>query len=173
MEQQSVTINQAILDRVAKMLIKHEQTVAVAESVTAGNLQMALSMAEGSTEFFPGGITTYNINQKVKHLNVEPMHAMACNCVSEKVAQEMGTEVIKLFNSDWGIGITGYAAPIPEKGISTLFACFAICHKDAWIKVRTIKTDEEEMMAARNFYTNEILHHFLEDIGSLNKARKV
>jgi PncC family amidohydrolase len=150
------------LDRVAKALIKNSQTVAVAESVTAGNLQVAFSTAEGATDFFPGGLTAYNINQKVKHLKVDPVHALACNCVSEQVAREMAKEISKLFNADWGIGITGYAAPIPEKNITDLYACFAIYYKDECRLCKTITGKGKDSLAVRFYYSNQVICELLE-----------
>ena len=81
--------------------INHCQSIAVAESVTSGNLQAIFSQVKDAAKFFQGGITTYNIGQKYKHLNVDPIHAIACDCVSLQVAENMSLNVCKLFNSDW------------------------------------------------------------------------
>lgn len=115
-------------DTIKSYLIANHETIAVAESVTAGQLQFQLSQATGAEECFQGGITTYNIGQKCMHLGVEPIHAKACNCVSEHVATQMALNVCRLFSSDWGIGITGYATPVPESG-NELFCYFAIAHR--------------------------------------------
>src|SRR5688500_4156368 len=98
-------------------MLTHHQTLAVAESVTSGHLQAAISLANGATEFFQGGITAYNLGQKSRHLKIEPISASACNCVSEKITEEMAIHALELFSSDWALATTGYAAPIPELGI--------------------------------------------------------
>ena len=82
-------LNKNITDKIGEALISSKQTIAVAESVTAGHLQACLSLADKALEFFQGGITAYNIGQKTKHLGVNPIHALATNCVSEKIAGEM------------------------------------------------------------------------------------
>ncbi|MEO5601480.1 MAG: nicotinamide-nucleotide amidohydrolase family protein [Cyclobacteriaceae bacterium] len=102
------------LEILKNYLVTRNQTISVAESVTSGHLQAALSLANQATAFFHGGITAYNLGQKARHLSVNPIHALGCNCVSEKVAEEMAINVRRLFSSDWSIGITGYAAPVPE-----------------------------------------------------------
>ncbi len=56
-----------------------------------------------------------------------PIHASVCNCVSEKVAHEMALEVCKLFISDWGLAVTGYASKVPESN-NELFAYYAIVY---------------------------------------------
>lgn len=115
-------------DIIKRHLVSNQETIAVAESVTAGQLQFQLSQATGAEEFFQGGITTYNIGQKSALLHVEPIHANECNCVSERVAGQMALNVCTLFGSDWGIGITGYATPVPESG-NKLYCFFAIAYR--------------------------------------------
>ena len=116
----------SLLNKIGKQLRAKEWTIAVAESVTSGLLQFAFSSMENAEKFYHGGITAYNVAQKFKHLNVEAIHAIACNCVSQKIASEMAIHVALEFNSDWGIGITGYATPVPESG-GKVFAYYAIC----------------------------------------------
>lgn len=59
-----VSIMQAVhhsLKSIQKQLVNRKETLAVVESVTAGSLQAAFSLAENATEFFQGGLTVYNI----------------------------------------------------------------------------------------------------------------
>jgi nicotinamide-nucleotide amidase len=114
---------------IRSLLAERHETLAVAESVTAGYVQAILSSAEEATFFFQGGITTYNLGQKCKHLQIDPIEALKSNCVSAKVALQMSIGVQKLFMSDYGISITGYAAPLPEKGIHDIFAFVAATYK--------------------------------------------
>lgn len=74
------------------LINKKQMTLAVAESVTSGNIQAAFSLATDSTTFFQGGITSYNIGQKCRHLLVEPTHAIASNCVSKNVSEQMAQQ---------------------------------------------------------------------------------
>lgn len=155
-----------IPDRLRDLLLERKLTVSVAESVTAGHLQVAFSMAEWASEFFQGGITTYNLGQKARHLHVDPIHALTCNSVSEIVAAEMAKHVTKLFMSDWGIGITGYASPIPERNIYELYACYSFCKRDSKVTTRTVKAEGNTPGEIRRFYTNHILNDFIEMIST-------
>jgi nicotinamide-nucleotide amidase len=112
------------INQIKSKLAERSETIAVAESVTAGLLQLALSSAEDARDYFQGGITVYNLGQKARHLLVEPIHAEASNCVSEKVARQMSMEVTRLFQSNWGVAITGYASPAPESG-NRMFAYYS------------------------------------------------
>jgi PncC family amidohydrolase len=153
----------AVLRDIRNGLFSNKQTVAVAESVTAGHLQAALSLAEKAMDFFQGGITAYNIGQKARHLGIDPIHAMTCNCVSEKVALEMSVAVCRLFSADWGIAITGYASPVPEEHIDSLFAYYAISFRGQPASQGIIKAaDTGNPVTVRYFYTNALLSLFRE-----------
>jgi nicotinamide-nucleotide amidase len=151
-----------IPDRVRDILLINKQTVAVAESVTAGHLQVAFSMAEHAQEFFQGGITVYNLGQKSRHLQVNPIHALSCNSVSEQVAAEMAKNVTSFFMSDWGIAVTGYASPVPEKNIYELYACYSFSFRDKEVIRETVTVENSTPGEVRRFYTKHILDHFLE-----------
>ena len=107
--------------------------------------------------FYEGGITTYNARQKVRHLGIDPVHALKHNCVSEKVAEEMALGVARIFQSNWSVGVTGYATPIPGAGINSLFAFFAISWNGQIVKVKRIDTSENDPQSAQAFYVNSIL----------------
>lgn len=98
-------------------------------------------------------------SNKYKHLQVEPIHAESCNCVSEKVAIEMASNVCKLFSSDWGIGITGYAVPVPESD-QRLFAYYAIANKEKIILKKKIFAKEDETLIVQLFFVNTVLSDF-------------
>lgn len=147
---------------IKNILLEKNHTIAVAESVTAGHLQVAFASAENASQFFQGGITAYNLGQKARHLKIEPIHAERCNCVSEKIAMTMAHEVTVLFSSDWGIAITGYAAPMPECSIVELFAHYAISFRRTLAKVETIHAINEHPMNVQAFYVNRILATFHE-----------
>lgn len=118
-------VSESQANAVREGLLGKNKTIATAESVTSGLLQYAFSTIPDASQFFQGGLTAFNLAQKAKHLNVEPIHAQAVNCVSIKVAKEMAMHCCELFLSNWGLGITGYASPVPESD-NKCFAYFAI-----------------------------------------------
>jgi len=152
--------NKKDISIVASYMLEHEETLAVAESVTSGHIQAALSLADNARKFFQGGITAYNLGQKSRHLHIEPIHAEACNCVSEKIAQEMAMESCVLFSSDWGIGITGYAVPVPECNINTLFSFYAISYRGNVIFSKRIESTKKPVQAIQEHFVNTLLRDF-------------
>lgn len=154
--------NKKVINSIGTKLRKRDQSIAVAESVTSGLLQAAFSNADAASFFFQGGITAYNIGQKCRHLLVEPLHAIECNCVSEKIAQQMSTHACDLFLSDYAIGITGYASTLPEKNINELFCYYSISLKDKIIKSGRINAGTEEGLDTQLYYVNNVLELFDE-----------
>jgi PncC family amidohydrolase len=148
---------QSKLKKIRDALVSHKKTIAVAESVTSGHLQAILTLAPDATIFYEGGITAYNARQKVRHLGVEPIHALKHNCVSESVASEMALGVAKMFQSSWGIGVTGYASTIPNAGINSLFAFFAISHEGKILASKRINAQEENPDNVEAFYAVSII----------------
>lgn len=151
--------DEVLIQRIREQLIRKSQTISVAESVTAGFLQLALASADEAIRFFQGGITAYNLAQKYKHLNIEPIHAEQCNCVDRKVAMEMARNVNDLFRSDWGIAITGYATPVPESN-QQLFAFYAIAHKKEILLDGKLEAYSAPALNVQKYYTDYLLTAF-------------
>lgn len=151
-----ISFDEKKLIPIGEKFLKRKQSIAVAESVTSGLLQFALSGIPEAARFFQGGITAYNIGQKFKHLGVEPLHALSVNCVSPKVAKEMALQVCKVFSSDWGIAVTGYASPVPESD-NQVFAFFAIAFNGKIKLSGRIKPQKHDPPEIQWLYTNYIL----------------
>jgi len=149
------------LEIIGKKLMQKKQSVSVAESVTSGMLQLAFSAIPDAAQFFQGGITAYNLGQKYKHLKVEPIHALSVNCVSQQVANEMALHICELCSSDWGIGITGYATPVPESD-NKVFAFYAITYKNKLKAKGKIAARKDDPMQLQLKYTNFITRKFVQ-----------
>lgn len=104
------------------------EAVATAESVTAGQLQFLLSQIKDASDNFKGGLTAYTLEEKVNLLGIDEQEARACDCVSPEIAKDMALQASHLFNTDYGIGVTGYATPVEESDFK-LYAYFAIAYK--------------------------------------------
>lgn len=97
-----------VINKIKEILIKEGLTISVAESCTGGNLQSLLTSVDGSSNYFDGGVTAYNIDQKVKHLGVDRQMAKEVNCISEDIAEQMAFGVCEMFETNIGISTTGY-----------------------------------------------------------------
>jgi len=113
------------------MLREPPLTLAVAESLTCGQLQAAIGAISGASEFFLGGLTAYSIDQKVRHLGVDRAAAGAVNAVSAEIAGQMARGACALFGSDLALATTGYAEPAPDRGVTAPVAFWALAHRRA------------------------------------------
>lgn len=145
------------IEQVKELLLRERATIAVAESVTAGQLQAALSQASDARKFFQGGITAYNVGQKCRLLKVEPVHALEVNGVSSQVAGEMARQVADVFCSHYGVGITGYAAPVPEKGIEKPFAFYSVYGRNDILRTARLDAPPVEALDVQLFYVEQIV----------------
>ena len=159
-----------VLNNIGRLLMEEKETIAVAESVTSGTIQTMLSSAMNATFFYQGGITAYNLDRKANLLNVDEDHAAGCNCVSEKVAAQMAYGVCRLFESGYGIGITGYASPIPEKDLYDLFAFYAIAHHGKVIGQGKLSTDKDDPKKAQQDYAEQVLQIFEKQLATKIEA---
>jgi nicotinamide-nucleotide amidase len=163
--------NEEVIDAIKNLLTPFNQTISVAESVTAGHLQAALSSAVEASKFFQGGITVYNLGQKCRHLDVEPIDAEGCDCVGEQVTRTMALSVARLFTSHYSIAITGYAAKMPEKGLNDLYAWYAIAFSNEILLCEKITTNLERVDAQVD-YTWKVLDKFVTLVSGRNISQQ-
>lgn len=67
-------------------------------------------------------MTLYNLGQKAKLLNVNPITSESCNSVSKEFTEKMALVVAVGFNVELGVAITGYAKPVPNLSIDSCYA---------------------------------------------------
>lgn len=104
-------------------------TLAVAESLTSGQVQARVGACSGASEFFLGGITAYTPEQKARHLGVDLRAAKKADGVSVEIARQMAIGAAKLFGSDLALATTGYAEPSKARGVRAPFAHWAFVHR--------------------------------------------
>ena len=112
----------------AELLTAKQLTISTAESCTAGGIGNRIASVPGSSNYLVGGVITYATEAKEKLLGVKHSTIEEHNVVSANVALEMATGVMRLFDTDVAIGITGLAGPNDVDGIKsgTIYIAIAI-----------------------------------------------
>ncbi|SHG49928.1 amidohydrolase, PncC family [Chryseobacterium oranimense] len=152
-----MNLQKDLLEFIGLHLKKQNETVSIAESVTAGFLQFSFSQIKDASELFKGGLTAYTLEEKVKLLHVDEHEARLCDCVSPEIAGTMALNVSHLFNTDWGIAVTGYATPVEESGYK-LFAYFSFAYKSEILLSRKMDLyHRKESIDAQLCYSEFIL----------------
>ncbi len=118
------TGNDTLTKKVAEILLKSKETVAVAESCTGGMLGSEFTELSGSSEYFMGGVISYSNNAKLEILGIDNRLLIDFGAVSQQTCEAMAMKVQKKFGTDYGISITGIAGPTggtPEKPVGTVW----------------------------------------------------
>jgi nicotinamide-nucleotide amidase len=96
---------------VGDLLRKAGETLSVAESCTGGALGEMITAIAGSSDYFLGGVISYNNRVKSSLLGVNTEDLAQFGAVSDIVAKQMALGVKRQLGSDWGLSITGVAGP--------------------------------------------------------------
>jgi nicotinamide-nucleotide amidase len=96
---------------VGELLTSTQATLSVAESCTGGGLGQMLTAVSGSSDYFMGGIISYDNGVKEELLGVEPEVLQQFGAVSDSVARQMAVGVRSRLGTTWGLSITGIAGP--------------------------------------------------------------
>ena len=93
------------------MLRESGNTLAVAESCTAGMLGMYMTRVPGSSDYFMGGIQCYSDTAKTELCGVEAELILKYGAVSAEVAEALALGARKALHASIGLSITGIAGP--------------------------------------------------------------
>ena len=144
-------------------LIESNRTISFAESCTGGALSRRIVLIPGASKVFKGSIVSYSNNSKINILNIKTKDFQKHSVVSEKVAKEMATNAMKIFNSDYSISTTGNAGPSVSDNLSKIGDCFiSIASKEIVVcKKMNIDCDRESFISN---ITEESLKFFINTI---------
>jgi nicotinamide-nucleotide amidase len=99
------------------------QSVATAESLTAGLLAATLAGVPGASVVLRGGLVTYIEDTKIALAGVAPQLLDAVGPVAAPTARAMAVGARQRCAATWGISLTGVAGPEPHGGhpVGTVF----------------------------------------------------
>ncbi len=112
---------------IGDILKDRNQTLAIAESCTGGNVTHQITSVSGSSAYFNGTIVPYQNEVKISQLDVKPKTIEKYGAVSEETITEMAVNVKQKFNANYGLATSGIAGPgggTPAKPVGTVWiAC--------------------------------------------------
>ncbi len=107
---------------VADLTVRN-QSVATAESLTAGLLAATLAGVPGASEVLRGGLITYTEHSKIVLAGVAPQILDEVGPVAAPTARALAVGARQRCAATWGVGLTGVAGPEPHGGhqVGTVF----------------------------------------------------
>ena len=144
------------------LLISKNLTISTAESCTGGELSHLITSVSGSSQYFLGGICTYQTQKKSEILGVSEDLIKEKTVVSEEVAQAMSLGCQKLFKTDIALSTTGVAGPNSdefESEIGTVFYSVRIKNFEKTFKLYLPHLERKDFM---NFISMKVLQDLIE-----------
>ncbi|GLW90953.1 CinA family protein [Actinokineospora globicatena] len=105
-------------ERVVAALRAAGETVAAAESLTAGLLTAALTSVPGASAVVRGGLVVYATDLKATLAGVDPALLAERGAVDPEVAVQLAAGARDRCGADIGVGLTGVAGPDPQDGVA-------------------------------------------------------
>ena len=139
---------------IGELLTKHNKTISTAESCTGGYISHLLTKHSGSSTFYIGSLIAYHNHIKKEHLDVTNEILTTVGVVSIEAVEKMATSVLKKFNTDYAIAVSGIMGPTgntPEKPIGMV--CIGIASKNTVVsKTIYLKYDREKNIELTAMY---------------------
>ena len=144
------------------LLISKNLTISTAESCTGGELSHLITSVSGSSNYFLGGICTYQTQKKSEILGVSEDLIKEKTVVSEEVAQSMSLGCQNLFKTDISLSTTGVAGPNSdefESEIGTVFYSIRVHNFEKTFKLYLPHLERKDFM---NFVSMKVLQDLIE-----------
>ena len=113
---------------IGKTLKERGMTVGVAESCTGGFLASLFTQLPGASEYFYGGVVSYDNSVKMNVLGVSKEVLDTYGAVSQECAKQMAAGARRVLGTDYAIATTGIAGPdggTAEKPAGTVWIAVA------------------------------------------------
>ncbi|MBC2643864.1 MULTISPECIES: CinA family protein [unclassified Rhodococcus (in: high G+C Gram-positive bacteria)] len=105
------------------VLTARGETVATAESLTAGLLTATIAGVPGASNVLRGGLIVYATDLKATLAGVDRVRLAEDGPVAESTARALADGARARCGADWGVGLTGVAGPDMQDGhpVGTVF----------------------------------------------------
>lgn len=111
---------------VVRLLGAADETLACAESLTAGLLSATVASVPGASAVLRGGIVAYATELKESVLGVPRAVLAEHGAVSEECARAMAVGAVAVCRASHGLALTGVAGPAPQEGHQPGHVCIGL-----------------------------------------------
>lgn len=140
---------ESLEDVVLRLLEQRGESVAVAESASAGDICARLARVPGTSGLLLGGVVVYTEEAKRELLDVPQELLDEHGAISAQASVALATAVRRRLGADWGIGVTGVAGPGPVGDLVQGTCYWALAHPDGQVEVheRRLPGDRSQVIS--------------------------
>src|SRR5229473_946372 len=149
-----------IAEKIAAVLTARKQTIAIAESSTAGLVSAALLAVPGASAYFLGGAVVYTRQSRAELLAVTEQELTGITPSTEAYALLFARKIRGKLATTWSVGETGTAGPTGSRyGHAAGHSCIAVIGPagERSMTVETGKSDRVDNMRAFSIAALDLL----------------
>lgn len=153
----------ALAGKIAGVLVQRKQTIAIAESSTAGLISAALLAVPGASAYFLGGAVVYTRQSRRLLLDIPDAALDGIRPSTEPYALLMARTAQQRFSSTWALAETGATGPTGNRyGDAAGHSCIAIAGVTE--ASMTLETGKVDRLANMHAFTTEALNFLLKAV---------
>ena len=154
-----------MIEKIAKILIDRNLTVATVESCTGGLLSSVFTDVSGSSAFVHLNFVTYSNEAKERILGVKHETLEKYGAVSEQTSSEMAEGLFKVTGAYICISTTGIAGPTggsKEKPVGLMYSTIFINTKNFSKTYKILLSPNTPRIEMKKMFVDEVLKNLHE-----------
>ena len=153
----------SIAERISAVLTERRQTIAIAESSTAGLISAALLAVPGASAYFLGGAVVYTRQSRRVLLDIPDAALDGMRPSTEAYALMMARTAQERFSSTWALAETGATGPTGNRyGDAPGHSCIAIAGGAE--EAMTLETGKPDRLENMHAFTAAALNFLLKAV---------
>jgi PncC family amidohydrolase len=153
----------SIAERISAVLTERRQTIAIAESSTAGLISAALLAVPGASAYFLGGAVVYTRQSRRVLLDIPDAALDGMRPSTEAYALMMARTAQERFSSTWALAETGATGPTGNRyGDAPGHSCIAIAGGAE--QAMTLETGKPDRLENMHAFTAAALNFLLKAV---------
>lgn len=139
------------------------ETVATAESLTAGLVAAEITTVPGASAVLRGGLVVYATDLKASLAGVDAALLAEHGAVHPEVARQLAEGARARCGATWGLGLTGVAGPDPQDGVAAGTVHIGLSGPSgSAVQTITVGGDRHEVRAASVIAALDLLEHHVK-----------
>jgi nicotinamide-nucleotide amidase len=153
----------SIAEKISAVLTERRQTIAIAESSTAGLISAALLAVPGASAYFLGGAVVYTRQSRRVLLDIPDAALDGMRPSTEAYALMMARTAQERFSSTWALAETGATGPTGNRyGDAPGHSCIAIAGGAE--QAMTLETGKPDRLENMHAFTAAALNFLLKAV---------